>query len=111
MSDGPFETDWAADVVHHKMAAIDPECVDRLAGPAGQATPRVVEIAGPLGQSETGEVEGNAAQPPAGQLRQDLAMRNELAGTPCRYTTGAPSPRSSTKLPTPPASNVIPDNR
>src|ERR1700682_3465491 len=73
MRDGPFETDWAADVVHHKMAAIDPECVDRLAGPSGQAAPRVVEIAGPLGQSETGEVEGNAAQPPGGQLREHLA--------------------------------------
>src|SRR5258708_10226343 len=74
MSDGPFETDWAADVVYHKMAAIDPECVDRLAGPSGQAAPGVVEIAGPLGQSETGEVEGNAAQPPGGQLGEHLAV-------------------------------------
>ena len=74
MSDGPFETDWAADVVHHKMAAIDPESVDGLSGPSGQAAPRVVEIAGPLGQSETGEVEGNAAQPPGGQLCEHLAV-------------------------------------
>src|SRR5258707_8351671 len=74
MSDGPFETDWAADVVYHKMAAIDPECVDRLAGPSGQAAPGVVEIAGPPGQSETGEVEGNAAQPPGGQLCEHLSV-------------------------------------
>src|ERR1700694_4300515 len=80
MSDGPFETDRAADVVHHKMAAIDPECVDRVGLPFGQAAPRVVEIGGALGQSQTGEVEGNAAQPPAGQLRQDLAVEERTGG-------------------------------
>src|SRR5258708_9446778 len=85
MSDGPFETDWAADVVYHKMAAIDPECVDRLAGPSGQAAPGVVEIAGPLGQSETGEVEGNAAQPPGGQLGEHLAVE-ERTGSHARQT-------------------------
>jgi hypothetical protein len=72
--------DWAADVVHHKMAAIDPERVDRLSGPSGQAAPRVVEICGALGQSQTGEVEGNAAQPPAGQLRQDLSVEERTGG-------------------------------
>src|SRR5258708_38394991 len=82
MSDGPFETDWAADVVYHKMAAIDPECVDRLAGPSGQAAPGVVEIAGPLGQSETGEVEGNAAQPPGGQLCEHLAVEERTGRHP-----------------------------
>ena len=36
-----FETDRAADVVHHKMAAIDPECVDEMSTDFGVATKRL----------------------------------------------------------------------
>ena len=73
MRDGPFETDWAADVVHHKMAAIDPECVDRVAGPSGAHTALPVRVrssrqlmaapAGWAGRTESNAVVSASATP------------------------------------------------
>ena len=57
VADRPLEADRAADVVHDQVAAVDLERVDRLAGPAGQARPRVVEVGGPIGEAEAREVE------------------------------------------------------
>src|SRR5919109_487163 len=68
----PLEPDRAADVMDDEVTAVDPQGVDRLPGPAGEAGPRVVEVHGAVCQAEAGEIEGDRAQPLLGEGRDHL---------------------------------------
>ena len=57
------------DVVQDQVAAIDAQGVDRLAGPAAEPGPAVVEARGPFGQAEPRQIEGDSAQSAVGEHR------------------------------------------
>ena len=56
------------------------ERVDRLAGPAGEARPGVVEVDGAVGEPEPREVEGHPAQSLLGEHRDHLAVQEGARG-------------------------------
>jgi hypothetical protein len=74
VSQRPLEADGAADVVQDEVAAIDAERFDRIAGPAAQPRPAVVEGAGLRGQAQARQIEGHAAQPALRQQWEHLAI-------------------------------------
>ena len=79
LRDRPLAADRAADVVDDEVAALRAQRVDRLAEPARQARPRVVETLRAVGEPEAGKVERDRAQALVGEARDDLAVE-ERAG-------------------------------
>ena len=65
----PLEADRSPDVVEDEVAALDPETIDRLARPASQSGPAVVEGLRFLGEAEARQIEGDAAQPALSEQR------------------------------------------
>ena len=64
----PLAADRPADVVQDEMDAVELERVDRLAKPARQPRPRVVEARRAIGEPEPGEVERQRAHALVGEL-------------------------------------------
>src|SRR5206468_1494953 len=81
-SHGPLTADRPADVVDDEVAALDPERVDRLAGPPSEPRPRVVEALGTVGEAEPGEVECNRPQPLIGDRRDHLPIEERARWNP-----------------------------
>jgi hypothetical protein len=74
IADRPLEPDRSADVVDHEVDPVELECVDRLAEPAREAGPRVVEVGRALRQPEAGKVEGDPPAALVGELGKNLAV-------------------------------------
>jgi hypothetical protein len=60
--------------VDNEVAALDLKRVERVAHPASEPAPRVVELLGPLGETESREVERHGAESVGSERRDDLAV-------------------------------------
>ena len=108
VADRPLAADRPADVVDDEVTALDLERLQRLAEPAGEARPGVVELGRAIGEAEAGEVERHRAQPLVGERRHHLAVQKRARRHPVQEHDDGPRPCSRTKLRTPPAVNRRP---
>ena len=72
------------------MAAIEAELVERVAEPARQPRPGVVEAIRPVGQPEPGEVDRDRAQSLIGQPRDQLAIQERAGRHAVEQHNGGP---------------------
>ncbi len=64
------------------MAALDSQRVHRLARPAGESRPAVVEAGWAIGQSEARKVESHRPQPLLGERRNDSPVQKGAGRNP-----------------------------
>jgi hypothetical protein len=85
-----LEADGASRVVEDEVVPVDAQRVEGARRPPAQTADPVVEAVGPFGETESGEVEGHAAQATGGQLGQDPPVQERRRREPVHADDGLP---------------------